>query len=145
MAKRGDNIPNGVARLRGIRLVTASETGDGNRLDESLIKDVTGGDRIAARFMRGEWFEIHPPLQELPEYQLSATDLRHRRRHPGSPAAGPVPDPHAVEQLLARMDELREACWAAEAELVQTCSDPVLLAQMEDVEEQSIREQMLVP
>jgi putative DNA primase/helicase len=47
-----------LARLRGIRLVTASETGDGNRLDESLIKDITGGDRVVARFMRGEWFEF---------------------------------------------------------------------------------------
>ena len=48
---RSESSDNNVARLRGIRLVTASETGDGNRLDESLIKDVTGGDRIAARFM----------------------------------------------------------------------------------------------
>jgi P4 family phage/plasmid primase-like protien len=60
MAKRGDTIPNDVARLRGIRLVTASETGDGNRLDEALVKDITGGDRVVARFMRGEWFEFTP-------------------------------------------------------------------------------------
>lgn len=60
LAKRGDTIPNDVARLRGVRLVTASETGDGNRLDESLVKDITGGDRIVARFMRGEWFEFTP-------------------------------------------------------------------------------------
>jgi putative DNA primase/helicase len=60
LAKRGETIPNDLARLRGIRLVTASETGDGNRLDESLIKDITGGDRVVARFMRGEWFEFTP-------------------------------------------------------------------------------------
>lgn len=60
LAKRGDAIPNDVARLRGIRLVTASETGDGNRLDEAMLKDLTGGDRIAARFMRAEWFEFTP-------------------------------------------------------------------------------------
>lgn len=60
LAKRGDTIPNDVARLRGVRLVTASETGDGNRLDEALVKDITGGDRIVARFMRGEWFEFTP-------------------------------------------------------------------------------------
>ena len=60
LAKRGDTIPNDVARLRGIRLVTASETGDGNRLDEALVKDITGGDRVVARFMRGEWFEFTP-------------------------------------------------------------------------------------
>lgn len=60
LAKRGDTIPNDVARLRGVRLVTASETGDGNRLDEALVKDLSGGDRIVARFMRGEWFEFTP-------------------------------------------------------------------------------------
>jgi putative DNA primase/helicase len=60
LAKRGESIPNDLARLRGVRLVTASETGDGNRLDEALVKDITGGDRIVARFMRGEWFEFTP-------------------------------------------------------------------------------------
>jgi putative DNA primase/helicase len=60
LAKRGDSIPNDLARLRGVRLVTASETGDGNRLDEALVKDITGGDRVVARFMRGEWFEFTP-------------------------------------------------------------------------------------
>jgi P4 family phage/plasmid primase-like protien len=60
LSKKGDTIPNDVARLRGVRLVTASETGDGNRLDEALIKDLSGGDRIVARFMRGEWFEFTP-------------------------------------------------------------------------------------
>ncbi len=60
LAKRGETIPNDLARLRGIRLVTASETGDGNRLDEALVKDITGGDRVVARFMRGEWFEFTP-------------------------------------------------------------------------------------
>jgi putative DNA primase/helicase len=63
MAKRGDTIPNDVARLRGVRLVTASETGDGHRLDEALVKDITGGDKLVARFMRGEWFEFAPTFK----------------------------------------------------------------------------------
>jgi putative DNA primase/helicase len=63
MAKRGETIPNDVARLRGIRLVTASETGDGHRLDEALVKDITGGDKLVARFMRGEWFEFAPTFK----------------------------------------------------------------------------------
>jgi putative DNA primase/helicase len=63
LAKRGDSIPNDLARLRGARLVTASETGDGNRLDEALVKDITGGDRIVARFMRAEWFEFTPQFK----------------------------------------------------------------------------------
>jgi putative DNA primase/helicase len=56
LKKRSDGIPNDVARLRGARLVTASETNEGRGLDASLVKRLTGGDPIDARFLRGEWF-----------------------------------------------------------------------------------------
>ena len=60
MTKRGDSIPNDVARLKGARLVTAAESEEGKRLAEALIKDLTGGDTIAARYMRAEWFDFRP-------------------------------------------------------------------------------------
>jgi putative DNA primase/helicase len=63
MTKRGDAIPNDVARLKGVRFVSASETTEGRAFDEAAIKDLTGGDRIAARFMRGEWFEFLPQFK----------------------------------------------------------------------------------
>jgi putative DNA primase/helicase len=60
MAKRAGGVPNDVARLKGARFVTASETEEGRRLAESLVKDLTGQDTISARFMRAEWFDFKP-------------------------------------------------------------------------------------
>jgi putative DNA primase/helicase len=64
LARRGDaGIPNDLARLPGTRFVSATETGDGRRLDEVKIKSITGGDTISARFMREEWFDFKPTFK----------------------------------------------------------------------------------
>ena len=61
LAKRQDGaIPNDIAQLRGARLAFGSETGEGRRLAEAKIKELTGDESIAARFMRGEWFDFRP-------------------------------------------------------------------------------------
>jgi putative DNA primase/helicase len=60
MTKPQGSIPNDVARLRGARLVTVIETSEGRRLDEELVKQMTGGDRMSARFIRGEFFDFVP-------------------------------------------------------------------------------------
>jgi putative DNA primase/helicase len=58
---RGDRGPrNDLARLHRARLVTAAESGEGRHLDEATVKELTGGDRIAARFLYGEHFEFVP-------------------------------------------------------------------------------------
>ena len=51
---------NDLARIRGARLATVRETNQGKRLDESLVKSLTGGDRITARFLHKEFFEFVP-------------------------------------------------------------------------------------
>jgi putative DNA primase/helicase len=60
LAKRSDGVPNDVARLKGARFVSASETEEGRRMAESRIKDLTGQDTITARFMKAEWFDFAP-------------------------------------------------------------------------------------
>lgn len=60
LAKPAGDIPNDVARLKGAHCVLASEPEEGRRLDESLVKKLTGGDTITARFMRAEYFDFEP-------------------------------------------------------------------------------------
>ena len=63
MVKRGETASNDVARLRGSRLALATETEDGKRLAESLIKQMTGGDVVTARFLYAEFFEFRPTFK----------------------------------------------------------------------------------
>jgi putative DNA primase/helicase len=43
-----------------MRLVVASETSEGKRLNESLIKDLTGSERLRGRRMREDFWEFAP-------------------------------------------------------------------------------------
>jgi P4 family phage/plasmid primase-like protien len=49
-----------IARLRGARLVVASEVSPGSKFDEAKIKILTGGDSLTGRFMRGDFFDFVP-------------------------------------------------------------------------------------
>jgi putative DNA primase/helicase len=46
--------------MDGKRYAAASETRAGKQLNEALVKQLTGGDTIAARFMRQDFFEFQP-------------------------------------------------------------------------------------
>lgn len=63
--RRGGGIPNDVAALRGARLVTSSEPEQGEALDESLVKEMTGDAALTARFMRSEFFTFEPTFKVL--------------------------------------------------------------------------------
>jgi putative DNA primase/helicase len=58
-----EGIRNDLARLRGIRFLATVETGEGKRLDEGLVKSLTGGDAICARFLHHEFFEFRPEFK----------------------------------------------------------------------------------
>lgn len=58
--KMDGGIPNDVARLRGVRMVTVQESKRNGAFDESQVKALTGGDGITARFLNKEFFEFSP-------------------------------------------------------------------------------------
>jgi P4 family phage/plasmid primase-like protien len=61
MARYGNpGIPNDIAQLPGRRFVVTSETEQGRKLNENMVKDLTGMDTISARFMRQEYFSFQP-------------------------------------------------------------------------------------
>jgi putative DNA primase/helicase len=63
LERRSEGPRNDVARLAGARLVRSSEVGDNKRLNEGLIKSLTGGDVITARYLYSEDFEFAPQFK----------------------------------------------------------------------------------
>jgi putative DNA primase/helicase len=63
VASSVERHPTDLAGLHGARLVTSVETEEGRRWAESKIKTLTGGDKIAARFMRQDFFEFTPQFK----------------------------------------------------------------------------------
>jgi putative DNA primase/helicase len=61
MVKNNDNTnTNDLARLKGARFVVTTELPRGKRLNENRVKDLTGGNKITARFLHKEYFEFQP-------------------------------------------------------------------------------------
>jgi P4 family phage/plasmid primase-like protien len=61
--KSGLEIRNDLACLVGIRFLTAEESSDGHRLDEALIKQLTGENTIRTRFLYQEEFSYKPAFK----------------------------------------------------------------------------------
>lgn len=108
-ASSTDKHPTELAGLRGARFVTATETEEGRRWAESKIKALTGGDTIAARFMRQDFFEYLPAFKLLivgnHKPSLRSVDEAIRRRFHLVPFAVTIApddrDPDLAEKLKA--------------------------------------------
>lgn len=108
MVAEQDGIPNDIAALAGARLVVSTETEDGQRLAESLVKQLTGGDKMTARFLHREFFTFTPRLKlwlacnHLPG--IRGTDHAIWRRTKLVPFSVTIPDaeqnPGLADQLL---------------------------------------------
>ena len=60
MVKRGEIHPTERTILFGVRFVPASETSEGRRLDEGLVKELTGCETVSARRMREDFWTFKP-------------------------------------------------------------------------------------
>jgi putative DNA primase/helicase len=60
MVRRNENHPTDKADLFGKRFVACSETEEGKRLAESMVKELTGSEKIRARRMREDFWEFNP-------------------------------------------------------------------------------------
>jgi putative DNA primase/helicase len=60
---KSEMVRNDLAKLVGTRFVSSVESKRGRRLDESLIKSVTGQDMITARFLFKEYFDYSPSFK----------------------------------------------------------------------------------
>lgn len=107
IASNGEHHPTDLAGLQGSRLVTAVETEDGRCWAESKLKALTGGDRIAARFMRQDFFEFVPQFKLViagnHKPGLRSVDESIRRRFHLIPFTVTIPenerDPELAEKL----------------------------------------------
>ena len=61
--KTSGSARSDIARLKGARFVTTVEPNEGMRLDEGLIKQLTGGDPVTARFQYSQEFEFTPEFK----------------------------------------------------------------------------------
>lgn len=60
MIRKHSEHPAELAQLSGARMVVCSELDEGQRFAEARVKQLTGGDQINARFMRGNPFTFVP-------------------------------------------------------------------------------------
>jgi putative DNA primase/helicase len=103
--------PTDLASLRGARLVTAIETEEGRFWAENRIKALTGGDKIAARFMRQDFFEFTPQFKLFiagnHKPRLRSVDEAIRRRLHLIPFAVTIPEGKRDPELVRKLDAER--------------------------------------
>lgn len=120
MAKRGERHPTELADLFGKRLVVSIESEQDRRLAESLVKQLTGGDRITARRMRQDFWSFAPThhlwLATNHKPQIRGTDLAVWSRIKLVPFRAqfldddPRQDKHLFKKLLAELPGILRWC-----------------------------------
>jgi putative DNA primase/helicase len=127
--RSGDRNTTDIADLVGCRLVTSHEAAKDRRLDEELIKTMTGGDRIRCRHLYVNnfeftpqfklWFDAnhHPPLHDNSEGMWRRVKVIPFRAHFQEGHADPTlcADPNLREKLLTELPGI--LAWAVRGSL----------------------------
>lgn len=116
----GGGANSDVARLKGARFVTSVEPNEGMRLNEGLLKQLTGGDKVTARYQYGSEFEFTPEFKLWMGTNhkpiIRGTDTGIWRRVHLIPFTVTIPedkvDKHLLYQLRQELPGI--LCWAVE-------------------------------
>jgi putative DNA primase/helicase len=109
-----------IARLHGARFVTSTEPNDGMRFDEGLVKQLTGGDKVTARFLYGDEFDFNPEFKLWMATNhkpiIRGTDDGIWRRMAIIPFTVQIPEHQVDKQLKYKLRREMKAIlnWAAE-------------------------------
>lgn len=120
LVKAKGAISNDVARLKGARFVIASEAEAEQRLAENLIKQMTGGDTISARFLHQEFFDFKPThkmfLGTNHKPIINGTDYAIWRRIRLIPFEITIPETERDPKMLEKLRQEKEGilAWAVE-------------------------------
>ena len=107
VASKQERHPTEIADLAGARLVFADEIERGKRLDEALVKELTGGGRKKARYMRCDNFEFEQTftiffsVNHCPE--ITGSDRGIWRRIRLVPWSVEIPEQRPQEEMVAEL------------------------------------------
>lgn len=102
-------IRNDLAMTRNKRVVTASEGDDKDKFDGPVIKALTGGDTVVARFLRQEYFQFKAKFKiflatnKLPQVQVN--DEAAWARFVIMPFDRPIPEDKKDRHMLQKLIE----------------------------------------
>lgn len=109
LERRNDGPRTDLARLEGVRFVSASEASQGRRLDESVVKQYSGGDTVVARALYQAERQFTPIfklcLSANHKPQIRGTDYAIWRRVHLIPFAVTIPEEERRKDLA---DTLRD-------------------------------------
>lgn len=107
MMQQSDRIRSDIARLAGVRFVSSVELDEGRRLSEALVKQVTGGDTLTARFLHKDEFEFMPRFKLLLATNhkpiIRGTDYAIWRRIRMLPFTVTIPEAERDPQLASKL------------------------------------------